>query len=114
MYERFLSQNIDCKRQVADDAFIAKYVDIAPKELITLWQEVGLGIFCNGLFRIMNPADYQEFVNQYYQREYNEAAIPFMVTAFGDCSYISKVAKSNLAITSFFEYTVWNIPNFHG
>ena len=39
MYERFLNQNIDCERQVADDAFLAKYVDIAPKELIALWQE---------------------------------------------------------------------------
>ena len=52
--------------------------------MIALWQEVGLGIFCNGLFRVINPADYQEFVDEYYQREYNEGAIPFMVTAFGD------------------------------
>ena len=36
MYEKFLSQNMECERQVADDAFLAKYVDIAPKELITL------------------------------------------------------------------------------
>lgn len=102
MYERFLNQNIDCKRQVADDAFLAKYADIAPKELIALWQEVGLGIFCNGLFQIMNPADYQEFVNQYYQREYNEAAIPFMVTAFGDLFVYIKSSQKHLAITSFF------------
>ena len=96
MYERFLNQNIDCERQVADGAFLAKYADIAPKELITLWQEVGLGIFCNGLFRIMNPADYQEFVNQYYQREYNEAAIPFMVTAFGDLFVYIKSSQKQL------------------
>ncbi|MCS2298417.1 T6SS immunity protein Tdi1 domain-containing protein [Bacteroides ovatus] len=96
MYEKFLSQNMECERQVADGAFIAKYVDIAPKELITLWQEVGLGIFCNGLFRIMNPADYQEFVNQYYQREYNEAAIPFMVTAFGDLFVYIKSSQKQL------------------
>lgn len=84
MYERFLEQNTCCTRQTVNDAFIAKYADTAPKELIALWQEVGLGIFCNGLFRVINPADYQEFVDEYYQREYNEGAIPFMVTAFGD------------------------------
>lgn len=84
MYERFLEQNTGCPRQTVNDAFIAKYADTAPKELIALWQEVGLGIFCNGLFRVINPADYQEFVDEYYQRGYNEGAIPFMVTAFGD------------------------------
>ncbi len=84
MYERFLEQNTGCTRQTVHDAFLAKYADTAPKELIALWQEVGLGIFCNGLFRVINPADYQEFVDEYYQREYNEGAIPFMVTAFGD------------------------------
>lgn len=96
MYEKFLSQNIDCTRQVADDAFLAKYANTAPKELITLWQEVGLGIFCNGLFRVVNPADFQEFVNQYYQREYNEVAIPFMVTAFGDLFVYIKSSQEQL------------------
>ena len=38
MYEEFLNQNINCARQVADDAFLAKYASKAPKELITLWQ----------------------------------------------------------------------------
>ncbi|WP_418696631.1 GAD-like domain-containing protein [Bacteroides sp.] len=84
MYERFLEQNTGCTRQTVHDAFLAKYADTVPKELIALWQEVGLGIFCNGLFRVINPADYQEFVDEYFQREYNEGAIPFMVTAFGD------------------------------
>ena len=58
MYEKFLSQNMECIRQVADNAFLAKYAHIAPKELLALWQEVGLGIFCNGLFRIINPEEY--------------------------------------------------------
>lgn len=70
MYERFLEQNTGCTRQTVDDAFIAEYSDIAPESLTVLWKEVGLGIFCNGLFRVINPTDYQGFVNQYYQREY--------------------------------------------
>ena len=86
MYEKFLSQNIDCARRIADDAFLAKYVDITPKELITLWQEVGLGIFSNGLFRIVPPDDYQDFVETYIEdrEELFDYLLPFMTTAFGD------------------------------
>lgn len=86
MYEELLSRNIDCARQIADDAFLTKYASKAPKELITLWQEVGLGIFCNGLFRIVSPDDYQDFVNTYIEdrEKYFEYLLPFMTTAFGD------------------------------
>ena len=86
MYEKFLSQNMECERQVADDAFLAKYANTAPKELITLWQEVGLGIFSNGLFRIVSPDDYQDFVDTYIEdkEKYFEYLLPFMTTAFGD------------------------------
>ena len=86
MYEKFLNQNIDCARQVADDAFLVKYASKAPKELITLWQEVGLGTFGDGLFRIVPPNDYQDFVDTYIEdREKQfEYSLPFMTTAFGD------------------------------
>ena len=86
MYEEFLNQNINCARQVADDAFLVKYASKAPKELITLWQEVGLGIFSNGLFRIVSPDDYQDFVDTYIEdkEKYFEYLLPFMTTAFGD------------------------------
>lgn len=77
---------MECARQVVDDTFLAKYADIAPKELITLWNEVGLGIFCNGLFRIVSPDDYQDFVDTYIEdkERYFEYSLPFMTTAFGD------------------------------
>lgn len=86
MYEEFLSQNIDCARQVVDEAFLAKYANKAPKELITLWQEVGLGTFGDGLFRIVSPDDYQDFVDTYIEdrEKYFEYLLPFMTTAFGD------------------------------
>lgn len=86
MYEEFLSQNMECARKAVDKAFIAKYANIAPKELVTLWNEVGLGIFCNGLFRIVSPDDYQDFVDTYIEdkERYFEYSLPFMTTAFGD------------------------------
>lgn len=77
---------MECARQVVDRAFLAKYANTTPKELVTLWQEVGLGTFCNGLFRIVSPDDYQDFVDTYIEdkERYFEYSFPFMTTAFGD------------------------------
>ncbi len=85
MYEKFLSQNMECERQVADDAFLAKYANTAPKELITLWQEVGFGTFYNGLFRLLPPEEFI-FWNDAYIGESGQIKpqIPFMITVFGD------------------------------
>lgn len=88
MYEDFLNRNRnkDCVKQTIDDAFLTEYIDKAPKELLALWQEVGLGCFDNGLFRIINPADYTDYVYNYIEdRESQfEYLIPFMTSAFGD------------------------------
>lgn len=84
MYETFLERNTDCIRQTVDDAFIAQYADIAPESLTTLWKEVGLGIFCNGLFRIINPEEFQDFADKYNSDSFNKTVLPFMATAFGD------------------------------
>ena len=59
MYEKFLERNTDCISQMVDDTFIAQYADIAPASLITLWKEAGLGMFCDGLFRIINPENFR-------------------------------------------------------
>ena len=83
MYETFLERNTDCIRQTVDDAFIAQYADIAPESLTTLWKEVGLGIFCNGLFRIINPEEFQDFADEYNSDSFNKTVLPFMATAFG-------------------------------
>lgn len=84
MYEKFLERNADCISQTVDDAFIAQYAGIAPESLITLWKEVGLGMFCDGLFRIINPEEFQFFADEYNSESFNKTVLPFMVTAFGD------------------------------
>lgn len=85
MYEKFLSQNMECARQVADDTFLAKYANTAPKELIALWQEVGFGTFCNGLFRLLPPEEFIFWDNVYIGKPGQfKSQIPFMITAFGD------------------------------
>ena len=85
MYEKFLSQNMECERQVADDTFFAKYANTAPKELITLWQEVGFGTFYNGLFRLLSPEEFIFWDDAYIGESGQiKPQIPFMITAFGD------------------------------
>lgn len=85
MYEKFLSQNTECTRQVADNAFLAKYANIAPKELLALWQEVGFGTFYNGLFRLLPPEEFIFWDDAYLgEPEQITSQIPFMITAFGD------------------------------
>lgn len=84
MYEKFLERNTGCISQTVDDAFIAQYAGIAPQSLIALWKEAGLGMFCDGLFRIINPEEFQFFADEYNSDSFNKTVLPFMVTAFGD------------------------------
>ena len=84
MYERFLENNADAIRQPVDAAEIAKYSGRVPEQLLDLWQEAGRGTFCGGMVRLVNPADYQDFVDRYFRKAWNESAVPFLVTAFGD------------------------------
>ena len=63
MYEEFLEKSLNNKRQAVDDTFIAKYADLSYPELNILWQEVGLGCYCNGLFKLINPSYYQDGIN---------------------------------------------------
>ena len=90
MYEIFLEKNINSIRQTVDDAFISKYADLSYPELTTLWQEVGLGSYCDGMLKIINPSDYQDVLNSCYIMDYDKSFLPFMCTAFGDVCKHSK------------------------
>uniref|UniRef100_UPI00359C3416 T6SS immunity protein Tdi1 domain-containing protein n=1 Tax=Bacteroides caccae TaxID=47678 RepID=UPI00359C3416 len=95
MYEIFLEKNLNSIRQAVDDTFIAKYADLSYPELTTLWQEVGLGSYCDGMLKIINPPDYQEVLNSCYAMDYDKSFLPFMCTAFGDVFAYVKNPKLN-------------------
>ena len=84
MYEKFLENSSNSIRQVVDDAFIAEYANVVSEQLITLWKEVGLGTFCEGLFRIIEPDKYQAIVDDCYPMDGFGSVTPFITTAFGD------------------------------
>ena len=95
MYEKFLEKNLNSIRQAVDDTFIAKYADMSYAELTTLWQEAGLGSYCNGMLKIINPSDYQDVLNSCYVMDYDKSFLPFMCTAFGDVFAYVKNPKLN-------------------
>ena len=84
MYEKFLDKSLNSTRQTVDDAFITKYANMVSEKIIELWKEVGLGTFCDGLFRIIDPDKYQAIVDDSYPLYEYEIATPFMTTVFGD------------------------------
>ena len=99
MYEEFLEKSLNNKRQAVDDTFIAKYADLSYPELNILWQEVGLGSYCNGLFKLINPSDYQDVINSCYEKEDDKSFLPFMCTAFGDLfAYVKNPRLNNYVV----------------
>ena len=99
MYEIFLEKNFNSIRQTVDDAFISQYADLSYPELTTLWQEVGLGSYCNGMLKIINPSDYQDVLNSCYIMDYDKSFLPFMCTAFGDVfAYVKNSRLKNYIV----------------
>ena len=84
MYEKFLDKNPNSICQTVDDVFIAKYANVVSENIITLWKEVGFGMFCEGLFRIIEPNEYQAIIDDCYPMAGFGSATPFMTTVFGD------------------------------
>ena len=61
---------------------INKYKGVLPDELLTIWQNMGYGIYEDGFIQFINPDEY-EFVFDYIDKLF-EPSIVFGVTALGD------------------------------
>jgi hypothetical protein len=59
------------------------YRSKVPEELIYFWEQYGYGNFMNGYLKMVNPADYQGFMEETYS-VFLQPATVFAVTAFGD------------------------------
>ena len=67
MYEMFLFNSVNSKiTQNVNEEFILKYSDYSCEQLNSLWKEVGLGSYYNGLFKIIEPNDLKDIINQCY------------------------------------------------
>lgn len=94
MYEIFLSKSVNSKiTQNVNDKFILQYNDYSYDQLNSLWKEAGLGSYCDGLFKIINPADLKDALNNCYIMDYDKSFLPFMCTAFGDVFAYAKNEK---------------------
>lgn len=61
---------------------IEKYSTVLPEELIGMWRQYGFCSLMDGYFRVIDPDDYQELLNETYFR--GKISIPILSTAFGD------------------------------
>ena len=71
-------------KEVADvpTEIMAEFSSKLPEQIIALWNEYGLGSFCNGYLKMIIPNDYRNIVETSYYDGKN--AIPVMATGFGD------------------------------
>ena len=63
-------------------ATVEKYGHRIPEELLQVWQERGFGSFFGGYFKVIDPADYEELLQQCYFR--GKDAVPILANPFGD------------------------------
>ena len=100
MYEMFLFNSVNSKiTQTVNEEFILKYSDYSCEQLNSLWKEVGLGSYYNGLFKIIEPNDLKDIINQCYIMDDDESLLPFMCTAFGDVfAYVKNKRFGNYVV----------------
>ncbi len=71
------------KEKDFDEETIEKYKGKIPNFMTKLWKKYGMGSFFRGYFRMINPEEYQEIVDNTYDSP-AETIIPLFVTSFGD------------------------------
>lgn len=71
--------------EVPSEKVIESYAGRLPEFILEVWRKYGWGIFMNDYLRFINPADFQDFTDEYVEKvDADEAFTPFAVTAFGD------------------------------
>lgn len=70
------------KRYSVDASLIDYFKGRLPDELLDVWAEYGMGSLLDGYLKLINPIEYQPVLNESYGM--SNAAIPILVTAFGD------------------------------
>ena len=79
--EERLREELPILTEVPERVIISEDND-APNHILI--EEVGLGSYCDGMLKIINPSDYQDVLNSCYIMDYDTSFLPFMCTAFGD------------------------------
>jgi len=80
----FQERNRDNYQKISDvpQETIRKYKDLLPKELISIWETMGFGIYEDGFLQLVNPDEFY-FVFEYVDKLL-EPSIIWAVTALGD------------------------------
>lgn len=83
-FQMFINRNQKKYKKTSNvsQEVILKYKNIAPKELITIWEDMGFGIYEDGFLQLVNPEEY-DFVFTYIDKQL-EPAFVIGITAMGD------------------------------
>lgn len=65
-----------------EQSVISLYNNKIPQKLLDIWKEYGFGSFMDNYFKIINPNEYKELLDDSYF--IGKVSIPVMVTGFGD------------------------------
>ncbi len=84
MLEKFFEKYPDYQiSQMPTAEKIEEYQNMLPKEIISIWRDYGFGNFMDGYLRLIDPAQFQEFTDNYIENiGFNYT--PIAVSAFGD------------------------------
>lgn len=62
-----------------------RWSGLVPSEFADVWDRWGLGMFCNGYLRVVNPDDWQPLLVRLYSLPWmKRQPIPLLATAYGD------------------------------
>lgn len=61
-----------------------RWTDKVPHEFVDIWDRWGLGMFCNGYLRVVNPDDWLPLLTRLYMLPWKQSSIPVLATAYGD------------------------------
>lgn len=84
MYEKFLEifpASPETKLQIEVQA--RDYENSLPSDILEFWKEVGFGDQMEGYLKVVNPKEYEDFLEDSFD-DPDHSAIAFAITAFGD------------------------------
>ncbi|OZG58461.1 GAD-like domain-containing protein [Bifidobacterium tissieri] len=93
-----------------------------PVQIIDVWRRWGLGVFCNGYLRTIDPGEWMALTNLLYQPFWlKQSVTPILATAFGDLIVWNGQMRcvetlqfrNSMTRSSMIEYYFANIPDEH-
>ncbi|RSX52026.1 GAD-like domain-containing protein [Bifidobacterium callimiconis] len=68
-----------------------RWRSLVPAQIVDVWDRWGLGVFCDGYLRVVNPDDWTDIIARIYRPFWvKRPPIPVLATAFGDLIVVER------------------------